>query len=90
MTRYDFLLDYAEEKVLAEKKNNDSDSDSLSLSSLEDKQSGTEKTQVKKKKKTLKKEESTRGQKVSPMAVKMKCLKMDHKNIGTHLVIAEM
>ncbi|XP_041813641.1 HIRA-interacting protein 3 isoform X2 [Chelmon rostratus] len=52
-----------EEKVLAEKKNNDSDSDSLSLSSLEDKQSGTEKTQVKKKKKTLKKEESTRGQK---------------------------
>ncbi|XP_076609261.1 HIRA-interacting protein 3 [Chaetodon auriga] len=59
-----------EDKDLAEKKDSDPDSDSSSLPSLEDKQdSGTENTQVKKKKKTLKTKESARVQKGDNKAV---------------------
>ena len=56
---------YAEEKVSTENKNNDQDSDSSSLPSLEDNEdSGTE-NKDNKKRKTVKKGERTRGQKVS-------------------------
>ncbi|XP_040013290.1 HIRA-interacting protein 3 isoform X2 [Xiphias gladius] len=59
-----------EEKVSLENKNNDPDSDSSSLPSLEDNQeSGTENNKDNKKKKTVKKEQSTRGQKDDNKAV---------------------
>lgn len=64
---YDFLLCYVKEKVSPEKKNDEPDSDSSSLPSLEDDQnSGTENKQDNKKKKTVKKEEGVKDQKVSP------------------------
>lgn len=54
------------EKVSTEKKDKEPDSDSSSLPSLEEEQnSKTENKQDNKKKNTVKKEESTRGQKVS-------------------------
>ena len=61
------MLCRTEEKVSVEKKNDDSDSDSSSLPSLEDEKDGGTKnvSGEKKKKKTVKTDESTRGQKVS-------------------------
>ncbi|XP_072225469.1 HIRA-interacting protein 3 [Leuresthes tenuis] len=58
-----------EEKVSVEKKNDDSDSDSSSLPSLEDEKDGRTKNVPKKKKKTVKTDESTRGQKDDDKAV---------------------
>lgn len=62
-----YLLCYVKEKLSAEKENDEPDSDSSSLPSLDDeKNSGTENKQDGKKKKTVKKERTTRDQKVSP------------------------
>lgn len=63
---YDFLLCFAEEKALVEKKNNNPDSDSSSLPSLDnDQESETENKQDNKKKKTVEKGKSSKSQKVS-------------------------
>ncbi|XP_039681524.1 HIRA-interacting protein 3 isoform X1 [Perca fluviatilis] len=59
-----------EEKVSVEKRDNDPESDSSSLPSIEDeKNSGKENSQDDKKKKTVKKEKSDRGQKQGDKAV---------------------
>lgn len=61
-----FTLWSPQEQASVEKKNDDSDSDSSSLPSLEDeKDVGKENAQGDKKKKTEKKEKSTKSQKVS-------------------------
>ncbi|XP_028456078.1 HIRA-interacting protein 3 isoform X2 [Perca flavescens] len=62
-----------EEKVSVEKRDNDPESDSSSLPSIEDeKNSGKENSQDDKKKKTVKKEKSDRGQKGDKAVVRLK------------------
>lgn len=61
------MLYYAEDKVSVEKKNDDPDSDSSSLPSVEEEEAkGKENTEDNKMKKTVKKETSAKSEKVSP------------------------
>lgn len=67
MTLNTFLSCYVKENPSTEKKNDEPDSDSSSLPSLEDEQNSVaENKQDNKKKKTVKKDEGAKDQKVRP------------------------